>query len=110
MDVEETRAYEDRRRTQEKAYTPPRGGRALPEIQDGRYGFSDNTLSSEASYRDDRRQPQYGRRGGGRGGSDRGSDRHGGGLVSDSMIASAPADTDRYVSPAYPRGGRNFRR
>ncbi|KAE9993317.1 hypothetical protein EG327_005511 [Venturia inaequalis] len=94
MDVEETRAYEDRRRTQEKAYTPPRGdrARAQPAIQDGRFGFSDNNPSSEASYQDDRRQPQYGRRGGARGGSDRGGDRYDGGLVSDSMIAPARAD------------------
>ncbi|TID25340.1 Target of rapamycin complex 2 subunit [Venturia nashicola] len=110
MDVEETRAYEDRRRAQEKAYTPPRGdrARAQPAIQDGRFGFSDNTRSNEASYQEDGRQPQYGRRGGARGGSDGGGDRHDGGLVSDYMIASARAD--RYVPSQYPRGGRNYRR
>ncbi|QDS75746.1 hypothetical protein FKW77_008483 [Venturia effusa] len=97
MDVEETRAYEDRRRTQEKAYTPPRGGRAQPAIQDGRYGFEDNTQSSEASYQDDRRQPHYGRRGGARGGSDRGSDRHERSRYASNPIAMAS------LSPRRPR-------
>lgn len=103
IDVEEIRAHEDRRRTQEKSFTPPQQGRAQPTVQDGRYGFGDNIESSESSYQDDRRQPQYGRRGGGRVGSDRGSDRHSG-LVSDSLIGR----NDRY--DGYRGSGRNFRR
>lgn len=98
MDMDESRtAYSDRRPAQQ-TYTPPRGMRAEPDVQDGRFGFSDSSYGGE-SYQNDRQFDQHDRRGRGRG---RGRDGPGG-LVSDGMIRRNDRNENRF-------NGRGFRR
>lgn len=79
MDVDEERgSYQTRRETQ-PSYDASRTARAEPKIQDGTFGFNDESSRSNDYYEEERQNNQQNRRGRGRGGK-------GGGLVSDGMI------------------------
>lgn len=75
MDYDDGQAPAEDRRPQQPLRAPLR---AEPDVQDGRYGFSETDhRSSEGSYQDDKRNDRRGQGGNGNGSS---------GLVSDGML------------------------
>jgi hypothetical protein len=95
MDVEDDRAQYAAQRTiqrtaqrgSQQQYDPPRATRAEPDVQDGRWGFSDTPGSSEPSYREDLPKNRHNARGR-RGPS--------GGLVSDGMLRRDNSNSNGY--------------
>jgi hypothetical protein len=97
MDLEEDRAQYAAQRTSQarspKQFDGPRGTtRAEPDVQDGRWGFSDTQGSNELYHEDDVSQNQYNRRGRGTGRGGGG----GGGLVSDGMLNRGNGNSKGY--------------
>jgi hypothetical protein len=92
MDLEDDRAQYAAQRTaqprSQQRSDAARATRAEPDVQDGRWGFSDTQGSSEPSYRESTSDRQYSRRGrGGQGG---------GGLVSDGMLRRDNGSSNGY--------------